>query len=195
MGGAVWSLAVTEANELIAAGWAQQLGAITDKWQVAQWNGTEWEQIGPDLTSPSAPSVYTLFPWGPDLVVGGAFTGNTAGDAMNFISILRCNSSVDVPVAASGSRFALRSVGPNPFFASATIAFDVPEDVASLALEVHDLAGRRVRTLHVGPAKAGEHVVYWQGGRDDGSPAPAGVYFARLRIENELRSLRLVRLR
>lgn len=197
-GSAVWALAVTQDNALVAAGWAQQPGSnptLWNKWQITQWNGTEWEQIGPDLTSPSSPSIYTLFPWGSDLAVGGLFLGSTAGDTMNYITILRCNSSVDVPVAASGGAFGLRLAGPNPSFASSTIAFDVPRDIERLTLEVHDLAGRRVRTLHSGPASAGTHVVPWQGGRDDGSPAPAGVYFARLQFGDEVRSLRIVRLR
>lgn len=194
-GSTVWALAVTESNELIAGGWAQNQGIPLNKWQLTRWNGTDWEQLGPDLTWISTPAVRTLFPWGPDVVVDGAFTGNTDGTAMSYISILRCNSSVDVPVASLSDRFGLRVAGPNPFFGSTAIAFDLPADAERMTLEVHDLAGRRVRTLHAGPAAAGEHVVRWQGGRDDGSPTPAGVYFARLEVGDETRSLRMVRLR
>lgn len=194
-GGAVWSLAVTADNELIAGGWLQQSSALgLNKWQIARWNGTDWEQLGPDLTWVSTPSVYTLFPWGDDLVVGGGFTGDADGDTMNYISILRCNAPVavdgPVPVATPG----LRLTGANPFLGSTTLAFDLARDVRDARLELLDLAGRRVRTLHRGPAAAGEHALTWRGRRDDGSRVPPGVYFARFQAGDEVRVLRLVRL-
>ncbi len=193
-GGSVWELAVTADGELIAAGWLQEPGVNFNKWQIASWNGTDWEQIGPDLTWISTPSVYTVFPLGPDHLLGGAFTGDVDGDTMNYVTILRCNSTTAVADGAPAPAVRLRAVGPNPFLGSTAIAFDLPRDAARLALEVHDLAGRRVCTLHQGPAAAGAHVVRWGGRRDDGRPAPPGVYFARLRAGDEARSLRLVRL-
>jgi len=193
-GGAVWALAVTSHNELIAGGWLQQPGTNFNKWQVARWNGTDWEQVGPDLTWSSAPSVYTLFPWGDDIAVGGGFTGDADGDTMNYVTILRCaavNAVAEAPGLASPG---LRCAGRNPFFASTSVAFSLANDVNDARLDVLDLAGRRIRTLQRGPAAAGEHRVAWDGRQQDGSAAAPGVYFVRLVAGGEQSELRLVKL-
>jgi len=194
-GGAVWALAVTQDNELIAGGWLQQPGTNFNKWQIARWNGTDWEQVGPDLTWISTPSVYTLFPWGEDLAVGGGLTGDADGDTMNYVTVLRCNAPVSVAGPVDPGRLVLRAAGPNPFFGSTRLVFDLARDVDDARLELLDLAGRRMRTLHRGPSRAGEHVVPWRGERDDGSRVPPGVYFARLDAGGEVRVLRLVHLK
>jgi hypothetical protein len=194
-GGAVWALAVTQNNDLVAGGWLQQPGTDYNKWQVARWDGTDWEQVGPSLTWASAPSVYTLFPWGQDLVVGGGFTGDTDGDTMNYITMLRCNGTTAVANPADPARLELRAAGSNPFFGSTTIVFELPRATDDGRLEVLDIAGRHVRTLHRGPADAGEHTALWRGRRDDGSRVPPGVYFTRLAAGSETRVLRLLYLR
>ena len=93
-GGAVWALAVTTDNELIAGGWLQDRSPNPlNKWQIARWNGTDWEQFGEDLTWISTPSVYTLFPWGDDLAIGGAFTGHAGWrhDELRHDHALQCD--------------------------------------------------------------------------------------------------------
>jgi flagellar hook assembly protein FlgD len=53
-----------------------------------------------------------------------------------------------------------------------------PRD-GDLLLEVYDLRGRRVRTVHTGPLSGGWHTMTWDG-RDDGGQAQAsGLYFLR----------------
>ncbi len=194
-GGAVWALAVTQDNELIAGGWLQQPGTSFNKWQVARWNGTDWEQLGPNLTWVSTPSVYTLYPRGADLLVGGGFTGDADGDTMNYITTLRCNSTASVAGPAGPDHPGLRATGPNPFFAATTIAYDLTRDADDVRLDVLDLAGRHVRALHRGAAGAGDHAIVWNGRDDDGLRVPPGVYFARLASRGDVRQLRLVLLR
>ncbi|MBD3337045.1 MAG: hypothetical protein GF355_16140, partial [Candidatus Eisenbacteria bacterium] len=55
--------------------------------------------------------------------------------------------------------------------------------------------GRRIRTLADGPVGAGTHTAVWDGRDEQGQPAAAGVYFARMRAPEfeERRSLILVR--
>ena len=48
-------------------------------------------------------------------------------------------------------------------------------------LAVHDLAGRRVATVHRGALAPGIHPFTWDGRTDRGEPARDGVYFLRLR--------------
>jgi glucose/arabinose dehydrogenase len=68
---------------------------------------------------------------------------------------------------------------PNPFNPSTRIPFHVPS-AGDVSLTVHDLAGRRVRTLVDGPLEAGEHAVTWDGRAASEADLPGGVYLARL---------------
>lgn len=63
------------------------------------------------------------------------------------------------------------------------------------SLEVIDLAGRRVRNLYrdaSGAARPASGEVVWDGRDDAGHPLPGGVYWVRLRTQEDMRSLRLV---
>ncbi|MFO7654456.1 MAG: FlgD immunoglobulin-like domain containing protein [Candidatus Krumholzibacteriia bacterium] len=71
------------------------------------------------------------------------------------------------------------SVHPNPFNPRTVLAFELPEP-APVALAVHDAAGRRVRTLLIGPLAAGRHELVWDGRDDGGRPLASGVYQGRL---------------
>jgi len=69
---------------------------------------------------------------------------------------------------------------PNPFNPSTTVLFSLP--VAGEAnLDVIDVRGHVVRTLHRGGLAAGEHRLAWDGADEHGRTAASGVYFARLR--------------
>jgi len=83
---------------------------------------------------------------------------------------------------------------PNPFNPSTRLPFVVPA-AGAVSLTVHDLAGRRVRTLVDGPLPAGEHAVTWDGRADDRTEAPGGTYLASLRTADgaDRRKLVLVR--
>jgi hypothetical protein len=74
----------------------------------------------------------------------------------------------------------LRGSHPNPFNPSTQIRFDLHTD-ASVALEVYDLRGRRIRTLVRGALVAGVHEVTWNGRDEHGATVGSGVYVCRLR--------------
>jgi hypothetical protein len=71
------------------------------------------------------------------------------------------------------------SVFPNPANPSATLRMFVAEP-GPVTLAIHDVMGRRVRTLWEGTRDRGAHVVSWDGTDDAGRPVASGVYFARL---------------
>jgi len=73
---------------------------------------------------------------------------------------------------------------PNPFTRFTDFAFSVPR-AGKIDLSVFDLQGRRIKSLRSGYHKGGLDGLTWWGDRDDGSPAAAGVYFARLQLEGE----------
>jgi YVTN family beta-propeller protein len=92
-------------------------------------------------------------------------------------------SMLSAPPATAGPEFALRSVRPNPFGASASVAFTLAR-AGRIDLFVSDVMGRHVRDLARGVSLgAGPHTIAWDGGRDGGSSAAAGAYFVTLRTE------------
>ena len=92
------------------------------------------------------------------------------------------------PVAA-----ALRA-SPNPARAATSLSFRLPHPEA-VSLRIHDLAGRLVVTLHEGALDAGEHALLWDGRDRTGAFAPPGLYRARLRTPEGVRTASVVRVR
>lgn len=70
-------------------------------------------------------------------------------------------------------------VAPNPARGICSIHFALPR-AGEVALEVLDVAGRRVRRVLGGRLEAGEHRVRWDRDDDAGRPCPSGLYFVRL---------------
>ncbi len=90
----------------------------------------------------------------------------------------------DTAVADAGARFALLPPSPNPANPGTQLTFSLATP-GHVTLAVHDLHGRRVRTLWDGSRSAGIHQVAWDGRADRGDPLPSGVYVARLSAAGE----------
>lgn len=73
---------------------------------------------------------------------------------------------------------------PNPFHASTEIMFNTVTD-GYVQLEVFDTRGRRVRTLEAGHLPSGSHSAFWDGRLGSGGSAANGLYFVRLRVEDQ----------
>ncbi len=83
---------------------------------------------------------------------------------------------------------------PNPF--NGACALDVLADApGALVVDVVDLTGSLVKRVFAGHVDAGWHRFVWRGQLQDGSPAPSGVYIARIRNGVELRCERILLLR
>lgn len=80
---------------------------------------------------------------------------------------------------------------PNPFNAGVTVALELHSE-ALVQLTIHDLLGRRVRTLLRSAAPTGTHNIRWNGRDDDGVRVASGIYIARLRTEDGVSTRRLV---
>jgi len=85
-------------------------------------------------------------------------------------------------VATPKLEFALGKASPNPFNPSTTITFSITRP-GQISVDIYDLMGRRVRTLHSGFMDAGERELVWNGISDTGSPVSSGTYFVSLRSE------------
>jgi len=65
---------------------------------------------------------------------------------------------------------------PNPFNATTTIHYSMPEN-SQVKIVIYDLFGRRVKELHNSFETAGYKSVTWNGTDDSGRSAASGVYF------------------
>jgi C1A family cysteine protease len=83
---------------------------------------------------------------------------------------------------------------PNPFVLSTAIAYSIPAD-ARVELVIYDVSGRRVRTLVDREEQVGEHYTFWDGRRDGGDEAAAGIYFYRLLADGRELTRKMILLR
>lgn len=80
---------------------------------------------------------------------------------------------------------------PNPFNPTTTISYDIPHS-GDIALEIYNILGARIRTLADGHAAQGSYTTLWDGKDNKGRPVASGVYFARLRSGDQVKTIRLV---
>jgi hypothetical protein len=100
-------------------------------------------------------------------------------------------TAAETPGARRAS-LSLRSA-PNPFRDATVIEFALAR-AGRAELDVLDLQGRRILRLLAEDLPAGMRAVSWQGSGEDGTGAPAGLYFLRLRSGGETSITRTVRL-
>ncbi|MBD3233312.1 MAG: T9SS type A sorting domain-containing protein [candidate division Zixibacteria bacterium] len=87
------------------------------------------------------------------------------------------------------SEYGMSSNHPNPFNASTTIKYQLPE-AGNVNLEVCNLMGQKVATLTDGFQEAGQHTVIW-----DASGYSSGVYFYKLEVGGEVFTKRMTLLK
>ncbi len=86
---------------------------------------------------------------------------------------------------------------PNPFNPRTTIPYEVPASNASqrVQLSIHDVSGRRVRTLVDKPIPGGTFRAEWDGTNDRGERLSSGVYFSVLDVSGARLARKLVLLK
>lgn len=81
------------------------------------------------------------------------------------------------------SKFDIEQNHPNPFNPTTEIGFELPKACYAL-IEVFDITGRKIATPVNQNLSAGRYIARWDGSDMNGSPAPSGVYFYRLKADN-----------
>ncbi len=99
--------------------------------------------------------------------------------------------SLDGPPPQRGGLLVLSRI---PFRSELKLEIALPR-AGAVSLDVFDLAGRRVRALRDGSMPAGRTLVSWDGKLDSGARASSGIYFIKLRTEEESLTRRVVLLR
>ncbi len=87
------------------------------------------------------------------------------------------------------AHISLLTAFPNPFNASTTISYGLPE-ASDVCIEIYNILGQHVETVFEGGKPAGNHVITW-----DASAFPSGVYFACLNTLKSSQNIKMVLLK
>ncbi len=100
------------------------------------------------------------------------------------------------PVESSGLPQRTRLVGnaPNPFNPKTVISFELARS-GPVRLEIYDVKGRLVKKLDDRVFPAGRHSVPWNGRDTRGADTASGLYFFRLRTEDEVQTHKMLLVR
>ena len=128
-----------------------------------------------------------------ELVVLGRNVEDGPGGAFVFINQNSLPTAVAVE-AATPSDFVLGANYPNPFNPATTIPLSVPDGVEAVDVAIYNLLGQLVRQVWSGPLAAGEHRLTWDGRDDKGQPVASGAYLYQLRVGEQLRTRKMVKL-
>lgn len=149
--------------------------------QVMQWG--HWEHFDSGLVPLSVPF--------PEIHAACAVHGFACMDS---VVVVEAKPLEQVGAGSLAQRSGIRATWPDPFEAHTNISFRLARS-GPVSLRIIDAAGRVVRVLAEGTSfEAGERTLAWNGRRDDGRMAPAGVYWAELRWGDGTDERRIVKL-
>ena len=160
---------------------------LEGRYRLPGTGGTGNEVLAGDLNGDGAADLVVLGrneEGGPVWAPGGAFV---------FIN----QSSPPTAVAveqATPSDFVLGANYPNPFNPATTIPLSVPAGAEAVDVAIYNLLGQLVRQVWSGPLAAGEHRLTWDGQDDKGQPVASGAYLYQLRVGEQLRTRKMVKL-
>ncbi|GEM_PF-5741604 len=87
--------------------------------------------------------------------------------------------------------FNLVSAYPNPFNKSINITYTLKK-TAKVELDIYDITGRKVAELINKYQKEGTNSITWSGITDNGLAVASGIYFCRLKINDEVTAIKIV---
>ena len=123
----------------------------------------------------------TLGAWG---VPGGAFVFINEGSPPTAVAVEQ----------ATPSAFVLGANYPNPFNPTTTIPLTVPASAEAVDVGIYNLLGQLVRQVWSGPLAAGEHRLTWDGRDGRGQLVASGAYLYQVRVGDQLRTRKMVKL-
>ncbi|MCB0280220.1 MAG: T9SS type A sorting domain-containing protein, partial [Calditrichaeota bacterium] len=91
----------------------------------------------------------------------------------------------------SVDRFKLYPNYPNPFNPITTIRYDLDKET-QVELDVLNILGQRVKQLVYKRQKANSYQLIWDGRNESGEQLASGVYFYRLKTENQLQIRKMI---
>jgi hypothetical protein len=113
------------------------------------------------------------------------------GTPVIYAAVDECVSPALDGVGDRSPRAEFLRVSPNPARTGSDIRFTVAAP-SRVRVEIHDLAGRRLREVLDARLDAGEQSLRWDGRDASGRTVPAGSYFAVVRVGERLAARRIV---
>lgn len=98
--------------------------------------------------------------------------------------------SVSDPVEPMNN-FTLHQNYPNPFNLLTKISYEIP-GLTDVAIHVYDTKGRRVTTLVDRQEDRGKYDIYWHGADHAGVEVVSGVYIAKLEVNSNSQSIKML---
>lgn len=90
--------------------------------------------------------------------------------------------------------FVLLQNFPNPFNPTTTISYQLPE-AGAMKLVIFNLTGQEIITLEDQDQQAGLHQIEWNGLDKAGAEIVSGVYFCHLHFRNQVRTIKLLKVK
>ncbi len=81
---------------------------------------------------------------------------------------------------------------PNPFTSETVLQVSL-DSKTDISIQICNLQGQVVKTLHEGNTKSGTFQVKWDGNNGNGQPCEAGIYFGTLHIGNQTKTIKLIK--
>lgn len=116
---------------------------------------------------------------------GAAEAHRILGDPAYYKVNLNPGQSLSKAVGQPPTSYAISAAYPNPFNPSTQISYSLPE-AGRVSLVIYDVLGREIAILADGYQQAGRYTVTWHSTQNSGIPVSSGVYFARLRVLNDV---------
>jgi len=175
-----------------------------DEWSTdSVREGTTWAMFSQDTPTPEVSSlrmVYRrLYAWKTVLssvYLGAMIDGDAPSTGQHVLAAI-INFLLDSEVSlVKEDRSSLPTelgleVSPNPFNSSCKILLKIDKP-GELKLDIFDMSGRRINTLANENVEPGTYSAIWDSRSQSGDMLPSGVYFAVLKLENEIASMRLL---
>ena len=111
---------------------------------------------------------------------------------LGMIGTIEVSDVSGVPGTTSVSSLSA-SVSPNPFSSGTEIHFSLAQE-APAKIEIFDASGRRTAFFGDVGSAAGSYSHRWNGDREDGTKAPAGIYYALISANTDSQVVRLVKI-
>ncbi len=86
---------------------------------------------------------------------------------------------------------------PNPFNPATTISFNIPEKFSNslVRLSIYNIQGRLIKTILNRNLSAGNYLYKWDGRNDNGKKVSSGVYITDLKVDDQMKSLKIILLK
>lgn len=103
------------------------------------------------------------------------------------------NIFTSVEGVPNSSGYTLTQNNPNPFSTFTWINYSIPES-SKVVLNIYNIRGELISTLHNGIQSAGKYSIKWSGIDDSGHPVNSGIYFYRLQTDDFIETRKMFKL-